>query len=228
MELDSSEVVNVLKRKGIYNIFHANSVLTSCHFLKKGSIVSRGSIERLNLAQTEQYTDDIDQMYGIWFDLFFDSSDIHHRAKRPNKYGPVTFVFNIDILLSSSITWITKRNPAHWDELDQIDKWFQSLEEVEEDFLSGEFCQHIVMRNTGGETPFKDHLIEVILDDPMKRTTQKTSYYSMAYGALMNSACYGKQNITISRRNCPDNCTCIRKYKNNWADYRKLFAPYNL
>ncbi len=80
---------NFLLERGVTEVFHANSVATSCHFIRENSLLSRGTVERLGLKQTSQYTDNADKKYSIWFDVFVDTVDIHQRASRRNQYGPV-------------------------------------------------------------------------------------------------------------------------------------------
>jgi hypothetical protein len=55
-------------------LYHANSVITSCQFLKHKALLSRGSVDRLELAQTDQYSDGDDKRYSLWFDVFTDSA----------------------------------------------------------------------------------------------------------------------------------------------------------
>jgi hypothetical protein len=114
MHLIRQTVYNALEDKGILNLYHANSVLTSCQFLKRGSLLSRGTAERLNYHQTSQASDKIDKTYSLWFDVFTDTVDIHDRATTSNVYGPVLFVIDPKILLKKSTgrVWVTKFNPT--------------------------------------------------------------------------------------------------------------------
>ena len=98
MDIPSKRVYESLASKGVGEIHHANSVITACQFLRQGSLMSRGNIERKGLFQTAQKSDDLDKKYGIWFDVFVDSVDIHDRAKRANAYGPVMFVFDAKLI----------------------------------------------------------------------------------------------------------------------------------
>jgi len=100
------------------------------------ALLSRGNVERLNLNQTKQYTDKIDKQYGIWYDIWLDTVDIHKRINDRNKYGSVLLEFKIQILTmpQAGEWWITKLNPTHWSGKEEHEKWFQSEEEVEEGF----------------------------------------------------------------------------------------------
>lgn len=116
MQLSPIAVYDILKSKGVEYLHHANSVLTAASFLQSGRLLSRGNIERSGKLQSSQYTDAIDKKYSIWFDVFTDSVDIHARAKSLNKYGPVLFEIDIDILKSGDTgkIWVTKLNPTKW------------------------------------------------------------------------------------------------------------------
>lgn len=98
MELPSKPVYEVLAAAGVESIYHANSVITSCQFLRNRALLSRGTVERRGLYQTAQGSDDIDKRFGIWFDVFTDSVDIHDRAKRANLYGPALFVLDSELI----------------------------------------------------------------------------------------------------------------------------------
>lgn len=84
MDIPSKHVFDALMDKGIDELYHANSVATACQFLRSRSLISRGTVERLGVTQTPQSSDDLDKRYGIWFDVFADSVDIHNRARRAN------------------------------------------------------------------------------------------------------------------------------------------------
>src|SRR6266850_1062076 len=95
MDLPSKKVIETLEEKGLTEIHHANSVLTSTQFLRHRGLLSRGTIKRRGLFQTPQNSDEIDQKYSLWFDVFADSVDIHDRAQTANFYGPVLFVLGL-------------------------------------------------------------------------------------------------------------------------------------
>ncbi len=96
------------------HLFHANSVSTSIDFIKKGFIYSRQYGESFRTGQTSQRSDSLDQVFGIYNDIFFDNSDIAYRLHKYNVYGPVVFVFDIDSLKDQDVR-ITKCNPIRLD-----------------------------------------------------------------------------------------------------------------
>ena len=139
MDLPSKDVYKVLKGKGIGTIHHANSVITACQFLRDGALLSRGTIERRGMFQTPQSSDDVDRKRGLWFDVFTDSTDIHARAGQVNFYGPVLFVLDADLIYKAYTgkVWVTKLNPTKWHGVPRDERWFQSDEDLTENFKEG-------------------------------------------------------------------------------------------
>ena len=114
MHIPSAHVYEALRDKGVEQLHHANSVVTACQFIRSKSLLSRGTVDRMGITQTPQDSDEIDRRYSIWFDVFMDSVDIHHRAKRANVYGPVLLVFDLKLIDRNGTgrLWITKLNPT--------------------------------------------------------------------------------------------------------------------
>ena len=133
MDLPSKRVYEVLAEAGIETIHHANSVITSCQFLRHRALLSRGTVRRRRLYQTEQSSDPKDQRFGIWFDVFTDSVDIHDRAGRDNVYGPVLFVLDSKLIAKAYTgrVWVTKLNPSKWKGKKSKERWFQSVGELQ-------------------------------------------------------------------------------------------------
>ena len=227
MDIPSKQVYEVLRDAEVKSIFHANSVITACQFLRSGSLMSRGTIERKGLYQTAQNSDLIDKKRGIWFDVFMDSVDIHHRASRANVYGPILFILDLNLIKRSYTgrVWVTKLNPTKWGEKDHRKRWFLSRKDLEENFVYGNFDQMIVFRHCGGELPFKQYLQEIILDDPAIRSKTGIDYYSMAYGAIRLAMTEGQIKARISKRECEKDCSCESDYKKDRRRTKELFVP---
>ena len=228
MELHSQSVYEILKAKRVNMLHHANSVITSCQFLRSGSLISRGTIQRAEMYQTPQASDDIDIEYGVWFDIFTDSVDIHARASRANYYGPVLFVLDSEIIKDAYTgnVWVTKLNPTKWNGKPYEQRWFTSEEDLERNFVYGRFDQMIVFRHCGGELPLKDYLKEIILDDPQLEVSDPhIDYYSMAFGALKLAMAEGGIDSEIRKRECVKYCRCVKRYQSNtkWAE--QMFFP---
>lgn len=155
MDIPSKHVFESLLSKNITELHHANSVATACHFLRTKSLLSRGTVERHGVQQTPQSSDDIDKRYGIWFDVFTDTVDIHHRAKRANVYGPVTFVLDTELIKKSYTgrIWVTKLNPTKWSRKSDSKRWFQNKADLDSNLVKGDFDHMLVFRHCGGELP---------------------------------------------------------------------------
>ena len=132
--MQGTDVYGVLKQIGTTNLYHANSVTTSCTFLQQGGLVSRGFVEDRGLNQTPQFSDEGDKKNSIWHRIFLDHVDIHDRAGERNRYGPVMFQFNLSILLrlaTGTEILVTKKNPIRWNESDPDSKrWLRSKDEL--------------------------------------------------------------------------------------------------
>jgi len=214
MDLPSKKVFSVLQANRVEYLYHANSVITSCQFLRNGALLSRGSVARKRLYQTPQKSDDDDKAFGLWFDVFTDSVDIHKRASQANFYGPVLFVIRLADLGYTGRIWVTKLNPIKWEGKPRHDKWFSSVQELQNEFSAGRFDEMVVFRHCGGELPIKKCLAKIILDDPRLETSKRRiDYFSMAYGALKLAMTEGKIDVPIEKRRCSGGCKCERYYE---------------
>lgn len=228
MEIPSKKVYEVLNSKGVDQIYHANSVITSCQFLRRGALLSRGTIARSGLYQTPQKSDETDKKLGIWFDVFADSDDIHHRAKRANAYGSVLFVLDVEVIAKAYTgkVWVTKLNPTKWNGKTHEKRWFVSENDLEDNFAKGRFDHMIVFRHCGGELPIKKYLKKILLDDPcLVSKPSKIDFYSMAYGALQLSMTEGQISAPIWKRQCPKGCTCQAEYSANLERSKEMYVP---
>lgn len=227
MHIPSAHVYSALSEKGVTHLHHANSVATACQFIRSRSLLSRGSVERLGLAQTAQMSDSADKRYSIWFDVFADSVDIHKRANRANVYGPVLFVFDINIINNNSTgrIWVTKTNPTKWEGKKDNFRWFQDKNDLEENFVRGRFDQMIVLRHCGGELPFGKYLKKIILDDPDKKTDMDVDHFSMSVGALRLAMQDAKIDVPIERRQCNEECECKTYWSDNEVRLSEMFDP---
>lgn len=228
MELASGKVYEALREKGVSEIHHANSVITSCQFLRRRSLLSRGTIERQKLYQTAQSSDAADRGFGLWFDVFTDSVDIHARAGAINVYGPVLFVLDAAMIARAYTgkIWVTKLNPIKWTGKKNAERWFQSIDDLKQNFVVGRFDQMIVFRHSGGELPFGTFLKRILLDDPkLENAKMGIDYFSMAYGALKLSMTEGRLDVPIQKRECRANCTCVNQYARNSNRSSAMFVP---
>jgi hypothetical protein len=226
MHIPSVHVFKAISASGVTELHHANSIATACQFIRSRSLMSRGTVERLGIAQTAQASDEADKSYSVWFDVFLDSVDIHNRANCANVYGPVLFVFDINIINANETgrIWVTKCNPTKWDKKNEEERWFQDKNDLTKNFVLGRFDQMIVLRHCGGSLPFGKHLKKIILDDPVMDTTEQVDIYSMAVGALRLAMQDADINVPIERRKCRPKCSC----KNEWgSDDSRLFKMFD-
>lgn len=212
------EIKEVLLKRGVQKLYHANTVATSITFLSNGGLLSRGAVEERQLFQTFQNSDSTDKEYGIWNDIFFDSVDIHERAKNVNQYGPVTFVYSIDLLddLQGKTVKITKDNPVYWDGTSEDDRYFTNLAELLFQYQKGSFGQHLTICDMCNPLPFLPHLKEIILDDPMISDNALFICAKRGLSELIREVGLG---VPLTIRNCSSDCKCYEKYKNYKPGY---------
>ncbi|WP_440339446.1 hypothetical protein [Megasphaera sp.] len=222
--MDNIEIKRILEIHRVNALFHANTVLTSISFLKNKGLCSRAYIDKLpDSYQTHQYSDKDDKAFGIYNDIFFDSVDIHDRAKRNNKYGPVMFVYDLDLLLLPELenkVWITKDNPIRWNQsMIPEDKYFMNLDELQNRFHKGCFQQHITLHDT--EKIGFQYLREIQID-PLPEKYQVI--FSKAYVALTEAVKSIDLEIDVTIRQCSLNCQCQESYKEMYLEnIRKMY-----
>lgn len=148
-------------------------------------------------------------------DVFFDSVDIHSRAKKINDYDPVSFVFDINVLNKYDVR-ITKDNPKYWSHnMLESKRYFTSREEIIEHFTKGNFKQEIIIHNPKIAVGF-EFLKEIVLDNPH---IENTTYFVKAKEALKSAMEINKIDVPLTIRECPPDCMCIKKYKNAKEGY---------
>jgi hypothetical protein len=169
-------------------------------------------VDRRGLNQTPQSSDKLDKRKSIWFDVFTDSVDIHEKAATENHYGPVLFVLDLSLIQRAYTgrVWLTKLNPTKWNSRPRQERWFQSVEDISDNFCYGNFDHMIVFRHCGGELPLGRFLKEIILDDPQIETKNKIDLFSAAYGALCLAMTDSALDARIRKRKCAAACRCRR------------------
>jgi hypothetical protein len=194
MELSSKEVVALMRKKGVEYLYHANTVRTTCTFFRTGHLLARGIVHERGLDQTPQRSDNVamDRALGIWYDLFFDSCDIHERSSSVNEYGPVLLCFDLALLEQdwAPMVWVTKDNPIRWNATTSAEaRWFTSIDELKPRYSQYAFQQHIVLRNVGGSVRLLPYLKKVVLDNPRRhrKDFSNADLFSGAFGALKNA-----------------------------------------
>lgn len=207
-------------KKGVKSLHHANTVTTALSFLKVGGLVSRARAEHDGLPQTKQYTDKADKAYGIFDKIFLDPADLHQTLRRRNQYGPVTFVFDVDVIALACVSEVrvTRLNPSGWNSSSVSSKrcWLNTPEEVKDEFNPAGFKNHVVLTCEEELLPFAGYLRRVILDDPEAKLPSKSDAYETASAAL--AAELKKVGLGVEKRVCPaGGCKCKKEYRYNLA-----------
>ncbi|WGO98124.1 hypothetical protein QFX18_19135 [Saccharophagus degradans] len=229
MELDARDILRVLRQKGVEKLHHANTVRTACSFLRQGKLISRGTLDELGLPQTDQQTDEIDKDHGLWYDIFVDTVNIHHRGKGRNLYGPILFEFNLEILEQDWLPyiWVTKTNPNKWtNDMNYEEKYFKSVGEFEANFQYGNFDKLFVLRSVGGVVRLAPYLNRIIVDR-CERELYGVKAYDQAVGAIKASAIAGGlEHVEIAPHGCQQNCKCESQYTTmNGSVFEKFYKP---
>lgn len=211
LSIDVIELKEILLSKDIDYLYHVNTVTTALTFLEQGGLLSRGAVEDRGLPQTWQKSDDTDKEVGVFYDIFFDSVDIHERSKSLNFYGPVTFVYSIDVLdsLEDELVKITKSNPINWSKgMTEEERYFLDKMDVIFNMSKGTFKQHITICEMREPLYFDTYLQKVVLDNPR---ISNNSYFDTAAGEIQSLLeAHGLPDLVI--RDCPDVCKCYEEY----------------
>ncbi|CRL59012.1 hypothetical protein [Proteus penneri] len=230
MKLNNSVLHEILNQKGILHFYHANTVATSITFIEQGGLLARGDVERENLIQTIQVSDDDDKLFDVWDDVFIDIVDLHGFFPRQNLYGPILFKFNIDLLLDDNLNiYVTKNNPIYWNlQLSEEEKYFQDADELEKNWDNYPLQQKMFTIRKPGNPVLFDYLEEIIVDDPQVIIYENINLYQEALNALKKTTEHIPElQKKIKTRVC-SNCYCQSNYFKQipHSDLRRLFLPF--
>lgn len=200
----------VLKAKGVNFLFHANTVLTSITFIEQGALLTRHYVEINSLQQTEQKSDDEDRKFDVWDHFFLDGQDLHKLYRKANKYGPVLFVLNLEMLNCPDFSsiYVTKTNPWYWNESMTLDdKFYKDPDDIVNDYLTGKKLDSRIMftiRNPEKKIKLNKYLHSICLDKPDFLIKTKlgevalSKYLHSKFSSLLNSN--GLSHITLFTR----------------------------
>ena len=198
-------IKNLLESRKIDTLYHVNTVTTSVSFLKEKALCSRSYIDNHHLAQTPQSSDEKDKSNKVWDCIFLNFVDIHAQCKQICYYGPVSFEVNVEILKQASQIFITRTNPAEWNEhWDLID-----LDDINSVFRTN-FGHIIMIKTSDGKLDFDKDLKRIVVDDPCIG-----SYYKNAIKRLSQIS-----PVVIQKRKYDTACKCLNTY--NAATSRSL------
>lgn len=220
--ITNKEIKEIFIEKSINHLYHVNTVLTSLTFLNNDGLLSRGAVDDMELIQTKQESDESDKEFGVFYDIFFDSVDIHTRAKKINDYGPITFVYSISLIdeLPEGIIKITKSNPIYWTkDMAEEERYFTTADDLRNDFNKGTFCQHITLKDCHYPISFS-HLEYIVIDDPQ---IHNKIYYETAVNTINDVLKKNNIAVDLKTRVCPEECQCktqYNKYKEGYSYHR--------
>lgn len=223
------EIKEILLEKGVKYLYHANTVETSLSFLKNGGLLSRGFCEDMGFPQTSQDTDETDKYYNIYNDIFFDSKEIQF-ITGISYYGPVLFVYNIDVLdsVKEGNIRITKLNPIRWKKTDSDSKhYFNELNELRSDFAPEQFGQHITLLNQRVPLSF-DFLNKIIFSNP---GVYDGFIFPNAQSMIQNAEIVIRNTMKDKKINVPliiRNYNYYKRFFDTYNEGRKLIEHYGL
>lgn len=205
-------------------LYHVNTVQTAITFLKNNGLLSRGAVEDLGLIQTAQRSDDTDKALGIYYDIFFDSCDVHYECNNICFYGPVSFRYGIDLLndldAEKKIIEVTKSNPIYWKQIDRDNQYFNEgdIQLQGTGFTLGNFKQHITIVNHHAPLSFT-RLESVILDEPdnskkhQELFKKAKDYLAKLINDLNKSNSTNVEFIIRTQEQCRQDCRCKENYR---------------
>ena len=241
-DIDKNDLYEILSKKGINNLFHANTISTSITFLNEKNLLSRKYVEDNNLFQTPQYTDNKDKRYGIWDDIFLDAIDIHTEFRRPNNYGPFLFSFDLDILKSDLVKTIriTKVNPSKWDKYPlENDRYYSDLNQFDDNYRKGNKLKDVgsmfILKDINGKLPLLPYSNRFILDNPNLVVNYNNEKKVLAdiltekIDSILLANNFGDVTKELRHKHNFFNCTCWPKYNSfllyNFSELKRLFHP---
>ena len=214
MRLSTEFLLEHLRHHDVNTLVHANTAVTSTHFVRNQALLSRQAVDDLDLCQTAQASDEIDPVVGVWNDVFVDSVDIHNRGRFRNEYGPVLLEFDVAILeqACNGHVWVTKSNPWYWRGVPDERRWFQSTEELVAGFDVNAFCEMFVFRDCNGQLDFGDYLRQITIDAPDLQI-DGTNVFDISRQLIVDAMNDADANVPIVPRNCRDGCRCGLSYQ---------------
>jgi len=218
MSISIPQLKKILISKDINHLYHVNTVATSITYIQNGGLISRGAVEDKGLFQTPQESDEKDKEVSVFYDIFFDTDDIHARRKAVNFYGAITFEFSIDVLdsLGDKIVKATKDNPIRWSkDMPEEKRYFTDEIPMSFEFHKGTFQQHITICDMHESLPFEPYLTRVLIENPK---TEDTTHFDKAYKAI-HGLLQKRSLPDLEARKCPDNCGCHSTYTNAKKGY---------
>ena len=210
----ASVIKELLLDRDVEYLYHVNTVVTSLTYINNGGLLSRGDVEDMGLLQTPQASDGLDKEFDVFYDVFFDSVDIHERAKHTNHYGAITFKFPINVLdeFDDCDILITKDNPIRWvSAKDYENNYFTNENDLYNCFSKGDFAQHITIKKPCRPISF-DYLNSIIIETPYDTENKTFNIAVKSIEDALTNKGYNP-NLLVFRQ-CSSDCRCKDEYKN--------------
>jgi hypothetical protein len=171
-EIPSKALFEMLTKKGVTYLYHANTVATSLSFFSAGALISRHEAETNGLQQSFQKSDGHDKKHDVWDFVYLDGTDHHRIYSQSNFYGPVLFRMKLEMLNSPKFptVFIMKYNPMNWnDKMTLEDKFYKTIEEADAEYLTKKKLDSQTMftfKSPGRTIDLKEFLDSVGIDEP--------------------------------------------------------------
>ena len=183
---------------------------------------------------TAQSSDDIDKVFNVWNDIFFDIVDLHGYFSCQNLYGPVCFKISNEFLLDENLPniCITKNNPIYWKQgMSNEEKYYLTVSEYASEFDENMGNRTIqakmfTIHDTSKRIPFKKYLVEIVLDNT-EAEVNGVPVFPVAKEALASAISEAGFDPNILKVRQCTNCFCRTNYMNQvpMAELEKLFMP---
>jgi hypothetical protein len=233
--IKSTDILNLLKKRGVEFLYHANTMKTSLTFIREKALLSRKFVEENNLTQTPQFTDALDKEFRIWDSVFLDGTDLHKKFRKRNKYGPILFLLDLSLLADEIffLIKVTQTNPSYWKTTDK--HYFSTVSEIDEKYLSGESYQDgqtmFLFDKAEKKISLQRYCKKIIIDNPgIRFLTPDGKEASSISHMLVNSissalTASDLTNIEVSIREAEMQslCNCVRVYQTMYANDRLEF-----
>lgn len=208
--MTNADIKRVLLDHNVHHLYHTNTVETSLSFLNNGGLLSRGLCEEMGLPQTPQKTDDTDKRDGIFFDIFFDASEIQCITGF-SAYGPILFQYSIDVLdiIDEDHIRVTRCNPEKWQASTSFEeRYFTDRNSFYLEYNSRDFGQHITLINQHSPLSF-DYLERIVISDPQR---DDNHLYEQAFLAIESALHDNNIRVSFVRRDYSYNDKFYEKY----------------
>lgn len=171
-----TELLDFLKSKGINRLYCATTVKTACSIINSGKLMSKHKLDLNKLPMTGAEDANFYKSVNLWNKIILSLFDLHGYLPRQNKFGPVCFVLNVELLSEINIRdlRISKKNPMYFKDTPKYKRFFSSFEDFAQnyDWIIDEQKANrtlILLRDKKSTVDLNKYLVEVILDKPEER-----------------------------------------------------------